>query len=170
MKPLFKNTTQYNSEVYDEFLKFHAKKFHLTFTIYNIFVIAFLLFCIIYQISRHNLSIAVCICFLLVGFVLWRYLHPAKEVRDLYQSNVIQKEQKFTFAFYPKHLRISNMTQYQTVKYSKLYRIYETPTFFYLYIDRSHSYLLDKNKFLIGTPEEFKLFIKKKCHFKFRTK
>ena len=169
MKPLFKNTTQYNSEIYDEFLKFHEKKFHFTFTIYNIFVIAFLLFCIIYQISRHNSFVAIFICFLLTGFILWRNLHPAKEVRDTYQSNVIQKEQKFTFAFYPKHLKISNMMQYQTIKYSKLYRIYETPTFFYLYIDRSHSYLLDKNKFLIGTPEEFKIFMKKKCFFKMRT-
>lgn len=168
MKPLFKNTTQYNSEVYKEFLNFHAKKFHLTFTIYNIFVIAFLLFCIIYQISKHNFSIAIFICFLLTGFILWRNLRPAKEVRETYESNVIQKEQKFTFSFYPKHLRISSMTQYQTIKYSKLYRIYETKTFFYLYIDRTHSYLLDKNKFLIGTPQKFKLFIKKKCPFKVR--
>ena len=52
--------------------------------------------------------------------------------------------------------------------YWKLYKIFENEDYFYLYLDKTHAFLLSKQGFDIGTPEEFREFIKKKCIFKFR--
>ena len=144
MKLLFKNTTKYSKSVYDEFLKFHRKKYRFTYILYNVIVIALILFCITVQVQYHNFTIAILFCFALSLFVLWRYLHPIEEVTKEYNSEKIQKEKSFTFKFYEKFYTCEDSKQISKLKYYKLYKVYETNDFFYLYIDRTHSFLLDK--------------------------
>ena len=63
---------------------------------------------------------------------------------------------------------ITNKLQYSKVRYFKLYKIFETTDFFYLYIDKEHAFLIDKNGFTFGSAEEFSKFIHKKCLFKYK--
>ncbi len=168
LKILFKNTTKYNGAIYIEFLQFHEKKYGLKYTLYTILIIVLLLFLVIMQIKFHRIDTAIIICFVITCFFLWRYFHPASEVAKDFKSEKIQNEQEFTFLFYEKHLKVRDKLQSYRIKYHQLYKVFETPTFFYLYLDKTHSLLLNKETFSIGSSDEFSDFIRKKCWYKFK--
>ena len=149
LKILFKNTTKYNESIYIEFLQFHQKKFGLKYTLYTTMIIVLLLFLVIMQIKFHRIDTAIIICFVITCFFLWRYLHPASEVSKDFKSEKIQNEEEFTFLFYKKYFKIRAKLQTNIIKYNSLYKIFETDTFFYLYIDKTHSLLLNKDSFSI---------------------
>lgn len=168
MNILFKNRTKYTKEIYDTFLEFHRKKYHFSYLAYNVIIIALILFCLTVQVKYHNFTIAILFCCILTGFILWRYLHPTSEVSKEYQSDKIQKEQIFTFKFYKNFFTCENTKEIQKVQYYRLYRIFETDDFFYLYIDRTHSFLVSKTSFNLGKASDFSSFIHKKCFFRYR--
>ena len=60
------------------------------------------------------------------------------------------------------------MVEYSTMKYYKLKKVFETKKYFYLYIDKRHAFILDKNGFKKGDITTFSDFIKKKCLFKYK--
>lgn len=163
LKLLFKNKTRYTKAVYSKFLAFHRKKYHFTYTIYTILVISFLLFSLIWQISYHNFSIALLLCGGLIGFILWRYLHPISEIAKEYKSDKIQKEKEFTFLFYEKFFTVDDKEEIYEIKYYQLHKVFETSDFFYLYLDKKHAFLIDKSNFENSTSSAFSAFIKKKC-------
>lgn len=168
LKALFKNTTKYNKTVYQEFLQFHSKHYKFSSTLYTAAIIALFLFCVIVQVKSHNFTLAITFCFLLTSFFLWRLFHPIFEVSKEWKSSKIQNEKEFTFLFFEKYFKIRDKLQVQHISYRKLYKIFETSTFFYLYIDRTHAFLLDKSSFSIGSPEDFSEFIHKKYWYKFK--
>ena len=168
LKILFKNSTKYNESIYKEYLKFHEKKYGLKYTLYTIFVIGLLLFCLILQINAHNYSLTLIFCAIITVFLLWRYLHPISEVSKEFKSNKIQKEEKFTFIFYKNNFKVKTTSETYIIKYYQLYKIFETSTFFYLYIDKTHAMLLNKENFTIGSSDDFSKFINKKCWYKFK--
>ncbi len=168
MNLLFKNVTKYSKEVYDEFLKFHSKKFSFRYNLFSLAISMLLLFLMMLHISYNNYGIAVIICACLTAFILYRYFQPIEEVRNEYNSEKITKETSYTFSFYEKYFKIYAKREYSKIYYKDLYKIFETNEFFYLYLDKRHSLLLDKNGFQRGTCLEFKNFIKKKCPFKFK--
>ena len=137
-------------------------------TLYTAFIIGLLLFCLVVQVNAHNYSLAIIFCSIITVFFLWRYLHPISEVSKDFKSDKIQKEEKFTFIFYENNFKIRAKLQTSIMKYSDLYKIFETPTFFYLYTDKTHSMLLKKDSFSIGSANEFSNFIRKKCWYKFK--
>ena len=53
------------------------------------------------------------------------------------------------------------------IYYFKLYKVFETQDYFYLYLDEDTAFLVSKSGFKIGTPKDFSEFIKKKCIFKY---
>lgn len=165
---LFKNVTKYSKKVYDEFLQFHAKKFSFKYHLFSIAVSMLILFCVMLHIQYHNYGIAIIFCAILTSFIIWRYFYPIAEVKEDYQSEKVTKQKAFTFTFYQKRFKVYSNMRYSFVKYTDLYKIFETDTFFYLYLDSRHSFLLDKSGFKKGTPSEFRDFIKKKCPFKYK--
>lgn len=165
---LFKNVTKYSKVVYDEFLKFHSKKFSFRYNLFSLAISMLLLSFIILHVSYNNYGIAIIICACLTSFILYRYFHPIEEVRNEYNSEKITNETSYTFSFYEKYFKIYAKREYSKIYYKDLYKIFETNEFFYLYLDKRHSLLLNKNGFQKGTSSEFKNFIKKKCPFRFR--
>lgn len=129
-----------------------------------------ILFLIMLYVKNHYYGLAVIFCACLTSFILYRYFHPIEEVKNEYHSDKITKEQTFTFSFYDKYLKIYTKKEYSIVYYRELHKIFETNTFFYLYLDSTHSLLLDKSEFKKGTPLAFRNFIKKKCPFKYKNK
>lgn len=116
-------------------------------------------------VQNHYYGLAVIFCACLTSFILYRYFHPIEEVKKDYHSDKITKEQSFTFSFYDKYFKVYTKKEYSVIYYREIHKIFETDTFFYLYLDSRHSLLLDKSGFKKGTPVAFRNFSKKKMSF-----
>lgn len=167
MKVLFKNHTQYTHQVYQDFLNFHTKKYHFRYQLYTFVICLAFLFCLTFQVYYHYYSVALLFALGLTGFLLWRIFHPVQEVKKEMESEKIQNEEKFTFCFYEKQVEVSNDKEYSKVSYRKMKHVFETPDYFYLYLDRTHSFLLTKSGFCVGSSENFSAFIHRKCFFRY---
>ena len=167
MKILFKNRTKYSRDNYDEYLEFHRKKYGFKYTFFTVLVVSAILFCIVMQVSYHYYSLAIILCSGLTSFLLWRFLHPTYEVSKEYNSEKIKTEKEFAFIFYDKFFKVYSKFEVYELKYFKLYKVFETDNFFYLYIDKNHSMLLQKSGFSKGSPEDFSRFIKRKTLWKY---
>ena len=166
MKPLFKNITKYNSKIYNQFIQFHGKKFSFSYNAYNIIMFILLLYCIILNIIEKNLIFILLFVALTVFLFLLRIYCPTKRHEKAKSEYAGNKEKAYTFSFYKNYFTIGEKFVY----YFKLYRIFETDHYFYLYIDDENAVLLSKNGFKIGSSEDFSKFIKKKCFLKYRKK
>ncbi len=154
--------------VYHTFLTFHISKYKLMNVSYTVIVVALILFLLILQVNYHYYHIAILSCLGLTFFILWRLFHPLFEVSKEYESDKIKKEMTFTFKFYDKFFTVEDTKEISKVKYYKLYHIFETSNFFYLYLDKKHAFLIDKSQFKKGNPFDFSSFIKKKCWWNFK--
>ena len=168
MNILFENKTKYTKDVYATFLEFHNKKYHFSYLAYNIIIIGLVLFCIALQVRYHNLTVAIFFCFILTGFFIWRYLRPVSEVANEYKSDTLNKEQVFTFKFYQNFFTCEYGKQMSKINYWKLHKVFETSDFFYLYIDKTHAFLINKNSFNENKSSDFSIFIHKKCYFRYK--
>ena len=119
-------------------------------------------------VQNHYYGLAVIFCACLTSFILYRYFHPISVVAKELNGKTIKEEKAFTFKFYEKYFRIQDKLQIDTVKYYQIRKIFETKSFFYLYIDRTHAFIINKENFLIGKPADFSEFLKKKCIFRFK--
>lgn len=149
MKILFKNKTKYTKQAYKEFVEIHNKTHNFTYTLYTVIVIALLLICLVLQVNNHTYSLAITFCLIITCFILWRFFHPVSVVSKQFNSSTIQTEKEFTFNFYNKYFKIIDNKQFEIFKYYKIYKVYETDNFFYLYTNRTHSFLINKNNFLV---------------------
>ena len=118
------------------------------------------------QIRYANFQLASIFILAMVLFLLWRFFHPIKELKDELKSDKLQKEQTFEFSFYPNFFIISNGSEKNKCYYWKLYKIFETSDFIYLYINKKYAFLLDKRCFCVGNYNDFTSFINKKCWLK----
>ena len=149
LKILFKNKTKYTKQAYKEFVEIHNKTHNFTYTLYTVIVIALLLICLVLQVNNHTYSLAITFCLIITWFILWRFFHPVSVVSKQFNSSTIQTEKEFTFNFYNKYFKIIDNNQFEIFKYYKIYKVYETDNFFYLYTNRTHSFLINKNNFLV---------------------
>ena len=163
MKPLFKNTTIYNSENYKQFVQFHGKKFSFSYNAYNVVMLILLFYCIILSIVEKNIPLVLLFLALTVFLILFRIYWPTKRHEKTKKKYSENKESSFTTSFYKFYFTIDDKTLY----YFKLYKIFETQDYFYLYVDYENAVLVSKSGFEIGTAEEFTNFIKKKCLLKY---
>ena len=170
MKVLFKNKTKYSKEIYEEFLDFHQEKYGTSYYIYTALIVLALLFCIILQFKYKNYLISILTMLILLIFLMWRFYHPTKVIENEMKSKKIEKEQEFIFKFFDRYFTIYSQKLNRQIRYWQLRKIFETEEFFYLYIDKTHALLLDKNGFEIGDSEQFRKFMKRKCKFRFNAK
>lgn len=168
LKILFKNTTQYTKAVYDKFLAFHSQKYHFSYVTYTVFISAFILWLLVWQIKYHNFTLAILLCCGFTTFILWRFFRPISDVSKEYKSDKIQKEQIFTFKFYDNFFIIEDDNVYSKIKYYRLYKTFETNDFFYLYLDKKHAFLVDKSCFEKNNSKDFSAFMKKKCWWNYK--
>lgn len=166
MKVLYKNKTKYTKETYSKYLQFHQNKFGNQYTFTTIITILFICFCIIVNFQYKNKLTGLILLVALFIFCFYRFFHPITLIKKELKTEKFEKEKEFTFKFYEKYFTISDTKNLEKVKYWQLYKIYETKDFFYLYIDKSHAFLLDKTTFTKGDLSEFFNFIKRKIWFK----
>ena len=168
MKLLFKNTTEYTKENYNEFIKFHQEKFGIkTLIKFGIFILCILY---IFVINLLNLNWRLLLILILAGvcaYIIYK-IRINTEVKE--RKNNIRTKRKFTFYFYEGFIKVKSGKKSQRIMYMELYKIFQTDEHFFLYTDEDHSLILSKEGFEIGTPNEFEIFIKKKCPFKYKNK
>lgn len=163
MKLLFKNTTIYNSENYNKFIEFHGKKFSFSYNSYNIIMIALLIYCVVLNIIDKNFAFVLLFLALLVLLTFFRIYWPLRTYEKNKDKYAEENEASFTFSFYKFYFTLDKKTFY----YSRLYKVFETEDYFYLYINDENAILVSKAGFDVGTAEEFSAFIKKKCLLKY---
>lgn len=168
MKVLFKNKTKYTKEMYKEFLEFHEERYGTTYYLYTIIFILAFVFYIVMQLKYANYLLALITAITLIGFVFWRFYHPIKTVKKEIKSKKIEEEQEFTFKFYDKNFLLYGKKLNVKMYYWQLKRVFETEDKFYLYLDKTDAFILDKQGFEIGKVDDFREFIKRKCIFRYK--
>lgn len=163
MKPLFKNTTKYTKQSYEQFISFHNKKFNFSYMIYTLVMSVLLIYCIIFNITQKNFLYMLLFLAILFIFLIIRLYLPIRRYKKTQKNYAKNKEMNFKFAFYPYYFTIGKKPIY----YFKLYKVFETKNCFYLYVNEDNAAILNKNGFEIGTADEFSKFIKKKCLFRY---
>jgi uncharacterized membrane protein len=78
MKPLFKNTTFYNSKNYNQFIKFHGQKFSFSYNAYTLIMLVLLVYCIILNIIDKNIALVLLFLTMLIFTFLFRMYFPVK--------------------------------------------------------------------------------------------
>lgn len=164
MKPLFKNVTKYNSKNYEQFIKFHGEKFNFSYNMYTAVMSILLIYCIILNIMQKNIPFVLLFLALLILIFLFRMYLPMKRYQKTQKQYSKNKETSISFIFYKFYFTVGK----KTFPYMRLYKVFETKDYFYLYIDDENAVLISKNGFKMGTAEEFSEFIKKKCFFKYK--
>lgn len=164
MKPLFKNITKYNSKNYEQFIKFHGEKFNFSYNMYTAVMSILLIYCIILNIMQKNIPFVLLFLALLILIFLFRMYLPMKRYQKTKKQYSKNKETSISFIFYKFYFTVGK----KTFPYMRLYKVFETKDYFYLYIDDENAVLVSKNGFRVGTAEEFSKFIKKKCFFKYK--
>lgn len=162
MEIRFQNTTAYNLAEYKKFVEFHSDKYNFKYHFYTLFVIALLIFCTVLQFCYGRILLGICFILVIAAFLFYRIVHPVLFVKKEASSKKVQKKMENTYTFYDDVVTISNNKDTVNLKYSKFYKIFEEKDRFYLYLDKNHSYILLKNRFSIGNPDEFYAFMKKK--------
>lgn len=163
MAPLFKNITKYTEKNYEQFLEFHKKKFGFSYNFYTIIMTILLVLCIILNIIEKNISFILLFAGILIIFLLYRIYLPIKRYQKSQKQYEKYKETNYTFSFYKWHFTLNENTIY----YFKLYKVFETTDYFYLYVNDENAAMVSKKGFKIGTADEFSKFIKKKCLLKY---
>lgn len=164
MKPLFRNVTKYNAKNYNQFIKFHGEKFNFSYNMYTIVMSVLLIYCIILNIIQKNIPFILLFLAMLILIFLFRMYFPMKRYQKTKKQYSKNKETSISFTFYKFYFSVSK----KTFPYSRLYKVFETKDYFYLYIDDENAVLVSKNGFKLGTAEEFSEFIKKKCFLKYK--
>jgi len=166
-KLLFKNSTQYSKKLYDEFTRFHNEKFSLSYDIFTIFILILLLYCLVMTIKNKIVFLAIIFALTLIGFATYRFFSPMFFYKKEVKKKSVTKEKVFKFYFYDNYFKIRDNLNYDTIHYFRLYKVFETKDFFYLYFNKKYSFIIDKNGFTQGTSEEFSKFIKNKMWIKY---
>ena len=163
MKPLFKNITIYNSKNYNQFIKFHGEKFNFSYNMYTLVMLALMLYCILLNIIQKNILLFLLFVAMFSLTIVFRMYLPVKQYQNTKKKFTKSKQTSVTINFYKFYFKI----QEKMYPYFKLYKVFETKEYFYLYIDEENAVLVNKDGFKLGTVEEFTEFIKKKCLFRY---
>ena len=163
MTPIFKNITIYNSKNYNQFIKFHGEKFNFSYNMYTLVMAILIIYCIILNIIEKNIIFILLFLAMLILIFIFRLYLPMKRYQKTQKKYSKNKETIFTFSFYKFHFSVEK----KVFPYLKLYKVFETKDYFYLYLDEENAILVSKKGFKFGTAKEFSEFIKKKCLFKY---
>jgi len=167
-KLLFKNSTQYSKTIFDEFTQFHNKKFSLSYDVFTIFILILLVYCLIMAIINKIVLLIIIFALVIILFTSYRIFNPSFLYKKEQNKKSITNEKIFRFYFYDKYFKIRDNLNYDIIPYFRLYKVFETENFFYLYFNKKYSFVVDKNGFTHGTADEFSKFIKNKMWLRYK--
>lgn len=164
---LFKNSTKYSKQLYDKFTLFHNEKNSLNYDLFTIFILILFLYCIFATIQFKIFSLTILFILMFIFFVGYRIFNPIYLYKKETTKKEITDEKIFKFYFYNTYFKVRNNLDFDKISYFRLYRVYETKEYFYLYLTKKYSFIIDKKGFSLGTEKEFSNFMKNKMKFKY---
>lgn len=167
MEALFKNKTKLSEENYLNLVQFHQKKNNWKYRLYTIIVSILFIVIISFQISNHSFLQAIFLFVFFIGFILYRFISPYYKTYKELHSDKIKNTLINYYFFYDKYFKVKNKLGNSKIRYYKLYKVYENKNYFYLYLNKSTAFIVDKSCFTIGTSKDFQSFIKSKVWIKF---
>ena len=168
MEPLFRNKTTMSKEIYTQLLQFHQRKYDWKYWLYTAGLFLLFVILIAFNLANHYYLQAFLLFIILAGFLAYQFIHPYKRISKEYKSDKVQKHLVNHYLFYDNYFKIKNKFGITKIKYWKLYRVFETDNYFYLYLDKVNILVLDKLSFTTGTTQDFEKFMKHKILFKFK--
>lgn len=168
MEPLFKNKTLLSEENYLDLVEFHQKKNNWKYWMYNFIFSCLFIFLIISHIVMHNYLYIFIFSFCFIIFLVYRFVYPYYKTSKELKSDKVQHNLENYYLFYEKYIKIKNKLGVSKIRYYKLYKVYENENYFYIYLNKTNAFILDKSGFLIGNVESFKKFMKGKVWLKFK--
>ena len=168
MELLFKNITKSSKKIYDQFLDFHNKRYKKRDNIQKTFFIIAASYMIIFNIIHNEFRMVLIISLLAAIYLVGNNYQQKKVVKKEYKSDKVVKEKLIVYYFYDKKFEIELNNQKQEFKYYQIYRIHQDEYNIYLYTDKTHTFIIDKNGFEIGTMQEFRNFLRQKCKLRFK--
>ena len=166
-KLLFKNCTQYSKKLYDEFTRFHNDKNSLSYDAFTIFILILFIYCLITTLKSKLFALSVVFVVALLLFIGYRIFNPIFLYKKGVTKKSITKEKIFKYYFYDNYFKIRDNLDFDKISYFRLYKVYETKKYFYLYLTKKYSFIIDKSGFTQGSAESFSTFIKDKMKFKY---
>ena len=164
----FKNITKSTKDIYNQFLRFHNKKFGKKELLHLFLFLFFIAYFIVFNIKNKNYTyIIILIAIALIAGFVYKVIHrqnvPEKELK----SKRILNQEEIIYNFYNLFFEVIRNNKKQSILYRQIYRVYQDENNFYFYIDATHALLVDKRGFVKGNLSEFKEFISKRCIFKY---
>lgn len=170
MNKLFKNTTYSNLSEYETFQNFHNRQFGPSYHLYTFTILCVLCFLCITQFSYGSILYGLLFVIIILFFIFYRYFSQLFLIKKELNSGKISNESKNVFVFYERFFKVYHNKEITKMSYWKLHKIFETKTHFYLYVNKTYAFILNKEGFSLGTSDTFSDFIKRKCRFKYRDK
>lgn len=158
---LFQNTTAYTKEEIITFQKYHFRKVNQVTYRINLVLSVLLLFVSVFLLYLHD-SMGFLFLFIGIGFFVLFEALPYLQYAHMNKKSKLLSKIENTYQFYEDEIEITNSISNSKIKYDQLYRVYESNTCFYLYIGGNQGFILNKQSFQQGTPEEFAMFLKTK--------
>lgn len=168
MEILFKNVTTLNKDEYMELVKFHNAKNNFKYYLYTAVMGLILIIGISYQIYLRNYISLTLLALIFIGFLAYRFIEPYRKTEKEIKGEKVQGNLVNTYIFYDKNFVVKNKYGKDTLKYRKLFKVYENDSAFYLYISKEDVFIVEKDKFEIGNSRDFKNFISRKVGYKFK--
>lgn len=167
---LFKNETKYTQKEYEIFLDVYQKEFEVSECVYSIVYFIFLTICLILSLFNKLYLLSVFLILTIIIYIWYKFIRPNQFIEKERKSDKFRYEYINEYTFYKRYFCIENKQGKATILYFKLYRVVETKTNFYLFIDRNYALIILKNSFLKGNAEDFSKFIKRKTGLKYKNK
>lgn len=162
MELKFENNTKYNEKIYEDFLKFHTKQYFAKYVAYTIIVLLAFIYMLFCSMGYGNWNLVLLIFIIIIGFITYRIYSQKRIIKEELESSKISGQEEFTFKFYDKYFTVNNLKKIEEIKYVKIYKAFETNIYFYLYINRTNAFILEKSGFVNKDIDEFKDFLKTK--------
>lgn len=166
-KLLFKNVTFCDIKNYRKFIEFHNDRNTLKYFLYTLFISILLIFCLIACFKDKYYILSLLFTLIFIFFISYRVFRPLFKIKKEVKEKKLSQGFKNAFFFYPNYFSIKNHKGRSKIKYYKVHKVYETPEFFYIYLNNENAFLLSKECFKEGTSKNFSKFISKKAIFRY---
>ncbi len=165
-----KATTTYSYEIYKEYTKFsmYKGKTYIKWLFLTTIVLGTIL-SLYGFINDDDTTISLVFMILIILMVVIMIFSSCILPKIMYKSmkNISDIKNEFIFKD-DEFSTVSSSLQFNgnsTTKYEMLYKVYETPKYFYIYINKAQAYIVNKSEIIDGTAEQIRdSFLKHLTH------
>lgn len=161
---MIKATTIYDKKVNEELLKFNLISNPIKWIIYLLATICSVLLCIFNADSDFfTISILILVSTLIIDvvFLYYYFISPKLKLKKFKDSDIVTNEIEFDEHAIKIKSRFNGKKENNTIPYEKIYKLRESSSAFYFFVDKYNTLIVDKNG-IDGSIDDLKNFLKEK--------